>query len=72
VLGEQRDVLAPFAQRRRMNGEDAQAVEQVAAEAPLGHVALEVVVGGGDDAHVDRPWFRVADATDHALVENPE
>ena len=36
VLGEQRDVLAPLAQRRQRDRDDVDAVEQVLAEPPVG------------------------------------
>ena len=50
---------ARLAQRRDRDGEDVQAVEEVGAEAALPHLALEVAVGGGDEAHVDaRPSSR--------------
>ena len=40
--GDQRDVLPPLAQGRDLDREDAQAVVEVAPEAPLRHRALEV------------------------------
>ena len=52
--GEGLDVLAPLAQRRDLDRHDAQAVEEVLAEAPLRHRAPQVHVRGRDDASVSR------------------
>src|SRR5262245_63513149 len=60
VPHEQRDVLAALAQRGHLDRDHVQAVEEVLAEAPLADRELEVLVGGGDDAHVDRDGLRRA------------
>src|SRR5206468_1353154 len=53
VVDQQRDVLAPLGERRNGELDDAQAVVEVLAEAAGAHGALEVLVGGGDEPHVD-------------------
>ena len=53
VPGQERDVLAPLAQRRDAQGNHVEPVEEVLAEALLGDGAAQVLVGGGDDADVD-------------------
>ena len=53
VLGEDGDLLGPVAERRDEDIDDVEAVVEVLAEASLGDGALEVPVGGGDDADVD-------------------
>jgi hypothetical protein len=65
------DVLAAFAQRRDRQGDDFEAVEQVLAEAPGGHLGAQVAVGGGDDAHVDGHLGLAADRAD-APLERPQ
>src|ERR1035437_37609 len=57
MANERRDVLAPFAQRRQMQRENMQAVEQVTAEFFLFHRTNQIAIGGGDQPHVhmDRP-----------------
>src|SRR5262245_37184869 len=52
VLDEQRDVLAPLAERRDDEVDDVDAVEEVLAELPLGDEIAEVAVGRRDHAHV--------------------
>jgi hypothetical protein len=53
VLEERRNLLAPVAQRRQVERQDLEAVEEILAKAALCDQAIEVGVGGGDDADVD-------------------
>ena len=53
VLRQRDEVLAPLAQGRQMDLEDVQAEEQVVPERPLGHASLQILVRGGQDAHVE-------------------
>ena len=59
MLGECRDVLAAIGQARNVDADDVQAVEQVFAELAGLHQGFQVLVRGGNDAHVD-PHRRVA------------
>ena len=72
VGDEQRDVLAALAQRRQVDRDDVEAVEEVLAHRPLRHRRLEVAVGGGDEPHVGLDVLRVADAPDLALLDGPQ
>jgi hypothetical protein len=45
-------VLAPLAQRRQAQADDVEAVEQVFAEHAVAHALLQVLVRGGDHAHI--------------------
>jgi hypothetical protein len=54
VARERADLLAPLAQRRQLHREDREPVVEVGAEGAAGHHLLEVPVGRGDDAQVDR------------------
>jgi len=54
VLQEIRDVFPSFAEWREMDGDDAQAVEEVLAELAGLDTFGQVLVGGGNDAHVHR------------------
>ena len=53
VLGKQRDVPRPLAQRRDPHRHHRQPVEQIAPEGPPLHLGLEILVRGRDEAHVD-------------------
>ena len=72
VLGEQRDVAAPLAERGQRERHHVQPVEEVLAEAPLLHHALEVAVGGGEHAHVHPDQLVAADALEGALLERAQ
>ena len=49
-----------------------QAVVEVLAEAPLGHLAHQILVGGGDDAHVHLDGLRAAQPLELALLEHAQ
>ena len=53
---EERDVLRPLAQRRDVDRDDVQPVEEILAEPALVHEVVERVIGGRHEAeiHVDR------------------
>ena len=52
VDDERVDVAGPLAQGRQLDGEDREAVEEVAAESALLDGARQIDVRRGDDAHV--------------------
>ena len=64
-------VLA-VAQRRQLDVDDVQAVEQILAEAALLHLLLEVDVGGGDDPHVHLDGLHAAEAHELALLHHAQ
>ena len=69
VGDEDGDVLDPFAERRHVDGDDVQAVEELLAELPLGDPLLEVQVRRGDDADVHGDLVGPADPPDLPLLE---
>ena len=50
---ELRNVFAPLAQRRHADRHDAQAIEQILAEATGGDLARQLAIGRSDDADID-------------------
>ena len=72
MLHQQRNVVAPLAQRRQLHRDDVQAVEQILAERAVRDHLREVAVGRGDDAHVDLDRVRVADALELALLQHAQ
>src|SRR6185437_10817556 len=69
MLDEERDVLAAFAQRRELHGDDVQPVIEVLAERVLRDHLREIRVRGADDPDVDLHGVRVADALELALLQ---
>ena len=67
VLGQQQHVVAAIAQRRQADRKDIEAVEQVESKAVFVDRLLQVLVGCGDDPHIDRDLLAAADPLDHLL-----
>ncbi len=65
--GEQLDVGAAFAQRRHADADDVEPVVEVLAELAALDRRLEILVGRGEEAHVDAERVLAADRA-HALV----
>src|SRR5206468_2714347 len=72
VLGEDADVLVTLAERWHTDRDDIEPVVEVLAEAPLSHHLGQVLVRGGDDAHVDLDGVRAAEALELALLEHAQ
>ncbi len=72
MLGQHGDVAFARAQRRHLEGDDAQPPVEVLAEFALFDHFAEVAVGGGDDAHVDLDRLGAADALDGLLAEGAQ
>ena len=72
VLDEGREVLEAAAQRRELDRDDVEAVEEVLAElVPLDGV-LEVEVGGRDDLRVGLDGLRPADALELLVLDDAQ
>ena len=69
---EQRDVVLAIAQRRQLDRDDVQPVEQILAEPPVLHHLPQVDVGRGDDADVDLDRLHAAEAHELALLDHAQ
>ena len=72
MLRQQGNVFAPLAQRHRLDREDVEAEVEILAKTAALHFLLEVAVGGGDQAHVDRAGAFFADALEIALLQHAQ
>ena len=72
VRDERRNVLAPLAQRRHVNGHHVEAVVQILAEASRRDLRLDVLVRRREHAHVDLHRLRAADARHHAVLQHAQ
>ena len=72
TFGQQRHVVAAFAQRRQLQAHDVQPMQQVGAEAAFGDQRFQRLVGRGDHAHVDADQFAAADAEELALRQHAQ
>ena len=64
MVGELRDILPPFAKRRKAHRDDVEPIEQVFAESPLRDLMRQVARGRGQHPHVDLHRALPADADD--------
>ena len=71
-IDQQRNIAATFAQRRDDQLEHAEAVVKIFTEFFLLHVALQILVGGGDHANIDFDLLRAADGHEGMAFENAE
>ena len=72
VLGQHRHVFPALAQGRRGDRDDVEPVVEVLPEALLAHEHGQVLVGGGDDPHVDAEGLGPPHPLELALLEHPE
>ena len=72
ILGEQRDVLAALTQRRDADFHHVEAVVEVLTETTGSHFLDEVLVGGGDDAHVGGERLVGAHAGKRAILQHAQ
>ncbi len=72
VAGQELDVLSPVDQRRRGDGDDVEAVEEIAPELALVHGPLQFLVGGGDEAQVHGNLLRAAQSDHDLLLQGPQ
>ena len=70
VVGQDRDLLHPLAQRRHDDVDDVEAVIEILAEPAFGHCPLEVLVGGGQHPHVGVQGRLAADARELAILQH--
>src|SRR5919204_4421219 len=70
MLDEHGNVVGALPERRKMKGDDVQPIVQIGAETPRFDLLLEVAIGGGDEARVDRDRFRSADRNDFPVLEH--
>ena len=72
MRNQQRNVLAAPAERRHLDVHDVQTIVQVLAELSADHELMQVAVGRGNDAHVDRYRLGAADRTDLILLQHAQ
>ncbi len=72
MVGEREQVLGALAQRRQVDVHDVEAVVEILAEGARLEARVEVLVGGGDDAHVDALGPRGAERPDLALLQDAQ
>ena len=72
VRDQPRDVRAPLAERRHLDRDHVQAIEQVLAEPPGRHLGLHVAMGRRDHPHVDGDGLLAAHPLELPLLQHPQ
>ena len=71
-MRQQQGVALALPERRDVDGDLADAVEQIFAEAALFDQAPQVLMGGAHHAHIDRDFFTPAEALDYPLLQKTQ
>src|SRR5262245_34505840 len=71
-LDQERDVVAALAQRRHRQAHDVQAVIEILAEGAGANRLHGLLVGRGEHSHIDLDLGLAAEASDHAVLEDPQ
>ena len=72
VIDQQRNVLAPLAQWRQVDGDHVETVKQIFAEPAVANHLAQINIGGGDDAHVHLHLLRAAQMHKPAILKNAQ
>ncbi len=72
MVRQQRNIVGTLAQRRKLNGNDIQAVIKILAKLSLGDGFSQVLIGCGEHAHVHRQPFLTTDAADLMLLKDAQ
>ena len=72
VRGQRNDVLGPLAQRREIDGHDAQAIQQVLTELAVLDLPDQIAAGGRDESEIHRLGGRRAQGNHRFLLKHPQ
>jgi hypothetical protein len=72
VLDQRRNVFAAFPERRDLDRDDVQAIEEIVLEPAVGDHLAQVAIGGGDDADVDALRPLGAERLELPLLQHPQ
>ncbi len=72
MIGQQQHVGLALPQRRHVDGKDVQAVVEIAPEGAVFDRVFQVLIGGGDDAHVGLDGLVAAHPLEFFLLEHPQ
>src|SRR5260370_42653341 len=72
MFGQSDDILRPLAQRRHAKLKLAETMEEILAEAALGHGGVEILIRGSDNAHIDFDLAVAAKAVEGISIKHAQ
>src|SRR5258708_1146832 len=69
MFGQSDDILRPLPQRRHAKLKLAETMKEILAKAALGHRGVEILIGGGDNAHIDFDLAVAAEAVEGISIQ---
>src|SRR5438105_5031299 len=72
MFGEQRNILAALAKRRKLERDNVQAMVKVLAKTGVTHQTEQIDIGGGDDAYIHLDRFRPTQAHEFSFLDYPQ
>ena len=70
--GQPGDIVFPVPEGRQDDGDDVEAIEEVFPEGPFFDLGQEILVGGGQDAHIHGQGLLSPQALEFAGLQDPE
>ena len=72
MLNQQGDVRPPLAQRRQVDADHIQTIEEIRSKDALSHQVLEVRIRGADDPRIDRKAVPSADRSNDSFLQGTQ
>ena len=72
IAGQGGNVLAALGETRNMNADHVQAVEQVFPEVAVANQLFQILVGGGNDAHIHMDRGGTADPVEFVFLQHTQ
>ena len=72
ILHQSRDVLSPLGQLGNVDANYVQAMEQVLSESPLLYQTFQILMGRGNNAHIDLNRYAPAYPIEFSVSKNPQ
>ena len=71
-MHQQRNIFATLPQRRKIDADHVEAIEEIFAELAFPHQLAEIDVGGGDDAHIHLNLLHAAQMHELAVLQHAQ
>src|SRR5579884_3052638 len=66
------NIFTPISQRRNLNVEHLQSVQEILTERSLGHEFFQIAITGNDKANVNRSSLGLTNSSNFSFLDNPQ